>query len=190
MKALRRPWLALSLLAAPLAAACATTSEAPTKARITDEVAVQAAVVSVDRVSREVTIERPDGTRLTLVAGPEVRNFEGIEAGDTISARYAVSLSARRLAEDEAGTPPTAGVAAGRAAPGERPAGAIGAGVVMTVVVNSVDRSRHEVVFTDPDGRTHTVQAERDEGKRFVEGLKPGDRVELAYAEAVVVAVE
>jgi hypothetical protein len=178
------------LIAGALASGCASTPEGPSEATITDEVSLEAAVVAIDRASRELTIERPDGVRMTFVAGPEVRNFDQIALNDTIEARYVVSLSARRLAADEPGTPPTAEVAAARAAYGARPAGAIGAGMAMTVVVNTVDRDRHEVVFTDPDGMLHTVQAEREEGRRFVEGLAPGDRVELVYTEAAVLAVE
>jgi hypothetical protein len=34
------------------------------------------------------------------------------------------------------------------------------------------------------------VQAEREEGRRFIAGLKPGNRVELVYGEAVVLALD
>jgi hypothetical protein len=60
----------------------------------------------------------------------------------------------------------------------------------MTVSVKSVDRKLNIVVFTDPSGELHAVEAERDEGKRFVAGLKAGDRVELIYTEALALSVE
>jgi hypothetical protein len=119
-----------------------------------------------------------------------VRNFDRIEAGDTVSALYLVSLSARRLAPDEPDTEPTVGMTAARAELGADPAGAIGAGVALTVVVKSVDLEQHIVVLIDPDGVIHAVEAERDEGRRFIAGPKPGDRVELTYAEALALAVD
>jgi hypothetical protein len=177
-------------LAGALVAGCTTTPDAPSKAEITDEVAVEASVLAVDKATRELTLQRPDGTRVVVVAGPEVRNFDQIQVGNKITARYLVTLSARRLEPDEPDTEASMGALKARAEPGQAPAGAIGTDMEMTVVVKSVDRDQHTVVFTDPDGFLHAVEAERDEGKRFVAGLKPGDRVELAYAELLILAVE
>jgi len=188
-----------ALFAAALIAGCAAspeaprqakTPEAPRQAKISDEVVAEASVLAVDAATRELTLKRADGTRVVVVAGPEVRNFAQIKVGDMVTARYIVSLSARRLAADEPDTEPSLGVAAARAKPGERPAGAIGADVAMTVVVKSVDLERHVVVFTDPGGALHAVEAERDVGRRFIAGLSPGDRVELVYAKVFVLGVE
>lgn len=190
MRSGTRSWGAFPLLFAALIAACASTSEAPTQATITDEVSVEAKILAVDKGTRELTLERADGTTVVVVAGPEVRNFDQIEAGQKVVARYVVSLTARRLAADEADTEAAVEVGAARAAPGELPAGAIGADVRMTVVVQSVDKQRHIVTYTDPSGVLQAVEAERDEGRRFIAGLEPGDRVELVYTEALVLAVE
>lgn len=190
MRAMYRPWGVIPFLLAGLVAGCASTPEAPTKAEVTEEVSAEATVLAVDKGAREVTLQRADGTRAVVVAGPEVRNFDRIEVGNKISARYVVSLSARRLKPDEPDTQSTVGVAAGRAKAGEAPAGAIGAGVAVTVVVKSVDLERNIVAFTDPEGSLHAVEAQRDEGKRFIAGLKPGDRVELVYGEALILEVK
>jgi hypothetical protein len=191
VKVSRAPWSLLPLLAAALLAACASTPDAPpTEASITDEVSVEAKILAVDKDTRELTLERADGTTVVVVAGPDVRNFDQIEAGQKVVARYVVSLKARRLAQDEADTEAAVEVGAARAAPGERPAGAIGADVRMTVVVRSVDTASYVVTFVDPDGVLHAVEAEREEGRRFVAGLEPGDRVELVYTEALALGVE
>jgi hypothetical protein len=171
-------------------AGCAATPEAPKEAKISDEVLVQATVVDIDKENRELLLERPDGSYVEVVAGPEVRNFDQIVVGNTVSARYIVSLSARRLEPDEADIEPSVGVVAGRAEPGQAPAAAVGADMVLTVVVRSVDLDQHIVTFADPGGVLHAVEAERDEGKAFVKGLKPGDRVELNYEEVLVMGVE
>lgn len=173
-----------------MVAGCASSPPAPTQAEITDEVSVEATVLAVNKTSREVTLQRADGNRVVVVAGPEIRNFDQIEAGNKLNARYVVNLNARRLTPEEVAAKPTAGVVAARAKLGEAPGAAIGAGVKMTVVIKSVDAAKHIVVFTDPDGGLQTVEAQKDEGKRFVSGLKPGDRVEIIYGEALVLAVK
>jgi len=190
MSARKRTWGLISVLTAMLLVGCATTPEAPKEAKISDEVTAQATVVGIDKENRALTLERPDGSYVQVVAGPEIRNFDQIVVGNTVTARYVVSLSARRLDPDEPDIEPSVGVAAGRAEPGQAPAGAIGADMAITVVVKSVDIDQHVVTFTDPGGVLHAVEAERDEGKAFVKGLKPGDRVELNYEEVLVMAVE
>ena len=190
MKTKNHLWGLVPAIAALMLAACATTPEAPKEAKISDEVTVQATVVAVNKENRELTLERADGSQVKVEAGPEVRNFDQIEPGNTVTARYVVSLSARRLEPDEPDTEPTVGVLAARAEPGQSPAGAIGADMKMTVVVKSVDRDQHIVTFTDPSGVLRVVEAERDEGKAFVKGLKAGDRVELIYEEVLVMAVK
>ena len=58
------------------------------------------------------------------------------------------------------------------------------------MTVETVDTGKHIVVLTGSDGELHSVRAQRDEGRRFVEGLKAGDRIKLAYTEAVALSVE
>lgn len=127
---------------------------------------------------------------MDLIAGPEVRNFDQLQPGATVKARYVVTLSARRLDADEPDVEPSVEVVTARAEPGEAPGAAIGTGMVMTVVIKTVDLEKNVVTFTDPDGVLHAVEAERDEGKAFIKGLKPDDRVVLTYDEVFVLAAE
>ena len=59
----------------------------------------------------------------------------------------------------------------------------------MRVVIKSVDSDKNLVTFTTPEGRLEVVEAERLEGQRFIAGLKPGDRVEVAYGALLALAV-
>ena len=177
------------IFAAALAAACAST-EAPTRAEISQEIVLEATVRAVNAETREITLEDPDGTQVVILAGPEVRNFAQIAVGDTVKARYRKSLSAQRLKPDEAGTEPTAGVTVGVAEAGSKPGVRLGVDAAVTVTVETVDTRKHIVVLTGPSGELHSVRAQREEGRRFVSGLKPGDRVKLVYAEMVALAIE
>jgi hypothetical protein len=169
---------------------CASTSESAGRAEVTEEQAAEASVVEVLQAARAVTLQRADGQRLTVTCGPEVRNFDRINVGDKVKALYRMTLAVRVLRPDEPDTMPSSQAAVARAAVGAEPGAGVAAGLAMTVKVESVDAEKHVVVFTDPDGRRRTVRAQRDEGKRFVEGLKPGDRVEIVHREGVALSVE
>ncbi len=181
------------MFVAALAAGCAS-PKAPTQAEISEEIVLESTVQAVDAETREITLEREDGTKVVMVAGPEVRNFAQIAVGDKVRARYRESLTAQRLKPDEVAAEPTAGVAAARAEKGSKPGVGIGAGVAVTVTVESVDKKQHIVVFTaageGSEGELHSVRAQRDEGRRFISGLKVGDRVKLVYTEAIALTVE
>ncbi len=174
---------------AALAAGCAST-EAPTQAEISQEIVLKATVRAVNAQTREITLERQDGTKVVIVAGPAVRNFAQIAVGDTVKARYRESLSAQRLRPDEVGPERTVGMTVGVAEAGSKPGVSVGADAAVTVTVESVDTKAHIVVFTGPTGELRSVRAQRDEGRRFISGLKPGDRVKLVYTETVALTVE
>ena len=167
-----------------------TTQKAPTRADITQEVVAEATVMAVNATTREIELKQGDGSRVVVFCGPDVRNFDQIKVGQAVKAKYKESLSARLLGPDEAETDAEIRLAASRAAVGEKPAGSVGATVAVTVRVQSVDLKQHLVVFTDPEGQLHAVRAERDEGRRFVAGLKPGDRVELSFGQSLALTVE
>jgi hypothetical protein len=190
MRKISRTLLALPLAAALMIAGCTTPGEAPNEVHIVDGIDVEAQVIAVDKTTRELTLQTPDGVHVVLVAGSEVRNFDQIDAGHTITASYTVTVNARKLAVDEADTEASLDIAAARAEAGTKPAGGIGAGLTMTVVVKSVDTDTNIVTFTTPDGMLQAVEAEREEGQAFIAGLKPGDRVELIYVEASVISVD
>src|ERR1700722_6477614 len=47
-----------------------------------------ATVETVDAKTRQILLKRDDGKFVTLVAGPDVRNFAQIKPGDRVYARY------------------------------------------------------------------------------------------------------
>lgn len=194
MKAPARVRLGVAAVALIVVGGCASTGEAPAeapdKARIVQELVVEASVRSVDRTTREVELLRADGSVVVLVAGPEVTNFDQIEVGDTVRSRYRETVTAMRLKPGEAAMEPTAAVSVEAAKPGQRPGMGVAEGVALTVTVESVDTSRHKVVVRTPEGDVRSVQATRDKGRRFIAGLAPGDRVTLYYTQGVALTVE
>ena len=177
----------------PVAAAKASstsTQAAVTEAQISDELKATAQVIAVDKADRLVTLRGSDGRIFQIVAPAEVRNFDQIEVGDSLKVTYRVALSAKLLPPGEPQTPPSAGVVAARAKPGEKPGIAAGTGVSVRVKVESVDPSHDIVVCKLASGELVAHKVATPEGRAFVKHLKPGDLVQLDYAEAMAVTVE
>jgi hypothetical protein len=178
-----------ALVVAPMLAIGAWTSPAlaatPQPTMVGKSMTAIATVESVDPTTRQVLLSGPGGRLLTVVAGPEIRNFAQIQAGDhlVLTFRKAVAV---RLAPPGAVLPAPAGaIGAARAARGEMPAGAGFEAVEVTVRVDAVDRRAHTVTFTDPDGVSHTVEVHNPAMIRFTNRLKPGENVQIDYLQSV-----
>jgi hypothetical protein len=180
--------LAVFVIAAPAAMAqTATPSPGAATSRLTT---LTATVESVDMTTREVLL-RGEGGRLAIVAaGPEVRNLAQVRPGDRVVLDYQEAIAVEIVRPGDT-RPPVGGVAAaGRAEPGQRPAGVVGEAVRVRVRIDAVDASAGVVTFTGPRGATRTVAVREPAMRDFVRGLRPGEEVDIAYAEALAVGVE
>jgi hypothetical protein len=158
---------------------------APQPTMVDKSLTAVAVVESTDPTTRQILLSGPGGRLMTLTAGPEIRNFGQIQAGDrlVLTFRRAVAV---QLAPPGSALPPAAGLlGASRAARGELPAGAGFEAVQVTVHVDSVDRAAHSVTFTDPDGASHTVEVHNPAMIRFARKLKPGDNVQIDYLQSI-----
>jgi hypothetical protein len=169
-------------------AACGGAAPPSDTAQRESAVEVTARVVAVNRGTREVMLRTTDGRLLTVELGPEVRNFDQIQEGDTVRAVYLESVVAAMAAVDDTGEPE--GAAAVVSAPeGARPAAALGSEVTTVVEFQSFDAGTDTVTFTTPDGLTHSLvvhPAMRD----FAMRREPGDRVRVTYTQGLAIAVE
>ncbi len=149
-----------------------------------------ATVESVDHDTRSLVLRTADGTDTLIVAGPEVRNFEQIQPGDTVTATYKEALLAEVLPKGSAaaGEPRTT-ISKSRSEPGEMPAASLTSSVSTDVVIQSVDRSFDTVTFKRPDGIVRTVAVESPKATQFLRTLKAGDEVRVTYTEATAISL-
>jgi hypothetical protein len=152
---------------------------------------VQATVEAVDPVTRAVTLRGPNGI-VTLIAGPEVRNFAQIHVGDRLVASYYVAVTAQLGSNSGrdaggGGTQPLSTTTSYGAPLGSSPAGAVAHTTTMTVKIEAVDPAAQTVSFIRPDGTHRTVQANSPEMREFIKTLSPGDDVDVTYTEAIAV---
>jgi hypothetical protein len=167
------------------------TQQAAQQARnsvLTEEVEeVQATVTKVDKAKRLVSLRTADGRETTLEAGAEIRNFDQIAVGDTVSAKFYEGLAAEVVAAPPGAQP--AVIAGSRAPVGARPAGAVAAMVTAVVTIRSVDKEENTVAFTDADGLPREIAVVRPEMQQFIAGLKPGDKVQVTYGTGLAVEI-
>ncbi|MBY0329487.1 MAG: hypothetical protein K2X49_02295 [Acetobacteraceae bacterium] len=182
---------------AALAAACAApapppppTAAAPAPVVVADTSEAVYSVRSVNRRTRQIALNTPQDTVVTIKAGPQVRNFDRIRVNDRVRIRFADALAISMApAGAQAGTAPQGAVAAERGPRGARPQGALGAGITETVRIVGVDAATGRTTFVRPDGTTRSVTPRQPEVIAFARALRPGDLVNVTFAEGVAVQV-
>jgi hypothetical protein len=180
---------AAGLAAALLLAGCAEmgigTQQTATEATL---LTASATVTAVDQATRRVTLtDNAGGGTFSVTAGPEVRNLAQIAAGDQVTVDYyqATTLS---MAEPTDPGDPVAGIVAGRAPEGARPAGAVAATESMVVTVESYDPNSGLAIFRTPDGFTRRAVVPPDL-RSFAAQRGPGSRVLVTMTEALAVTI-
>jgi hypothetical protein len=149
-----------------------------------------ATVVSADPATRIITLEGQDGRSGAFTAGPEVRNFAQIHAGDKVVVSYYRGIAAQVLPPGSAASKEVNQLDLGvTAQPGAKPGAGVGSAIRGTVVVQKIDTGANTLTVLKPDGASRTIPIESDEGRAFIRKLKKGDKVDVVYAEALAVEV-
>src|ERR1700687_2616669 len=84
------PVLGSSALAQTSAAVVA---KGPGVAGVAQTVKVTATITAINTATREVTLKGPKGREVTLLLGPEVKNFAQMKVGDSVNAEYIEALT-------------------------------------------------------------------------------------------------
>jgi hypothetical protein len=175
------------LLVAAVLAALPVVAGAQKPVVHTDAVEISATIEAIDHSERLVTLKDKDGNVDTVFAGPEVKRFDELKVGDTVTFRYYESVAYRiRKPGDPAPAPPTVEptVVAGK---GPRPGGTASHQQTVTVTVKAIDPKTPSITVASETGRTSTLKVEN---KKSLDGVKVGDKVEVTYTEAVLISVK
>jgi hypothetical protein len=175
-----------ALAQAPGAQGGTMTATAPGKGVAANVVEVTASVQAIDKANRTVTIKGPRGHVETVVAGPEVKNFDQIKVGDNVVLRYVEALSLELKKGGKAPVARTDSAMGATAKPGEKPAAGVGRQIHVTANVVAVDAATQTVSLKGPK---RTVDLHVGDPEQF-KLVKVGDQVEATYTEAVALSVE
>jgi hypothetical protein len=144
-------------------------------------------IEAIDKTARLLTLKDKDGETETIYCGPEVKRFDELKVGDTVTFRYYESVAyAIRKPGQPSGLPAQTGPTLTRSE-GARPGGTLAKQETATVTLKAIDEKVPSVTVLTEDGRTVSFKVE---DKKRLEGVKVGDKVEITYTVAVMVSVK
>ena len=158
----------------------------PGRVGVAQAVDVTATISALDAAKREITLKGPDGKDVTMVAGPEVKNFSQLKVGDKVDIQYVEALV---LELKKGGGLPVARTekeSMTSAKPGETPAAKGARKVTVVGDVIALDAATQTVTLKGPQ-RTANLKV-RD--KKQFDLISKGDQIEATYTEALAVAVK
>jgi hypothetical protein len=171
---------------------CVLSAYSQQREEFTDERVKQttATIEAVNQEDRSIVLRGNDNSRVLVVAGPEVRNFDRINVGDRVSARYREAVAVEVLPRGSQAQDPKAATVVKRAPEGERPGVGVANMITTTVTIESVDTSFDTVTFKRPDGIVRTVAVDNPKAREFIRGLRRGNEVQITYSEALAVELQ
>ena len=168
--------LLLSLSSFSLAGQAATASVS-----ITDTSVIKA----IDKANRVVTLKHEDGSIDDVVCGPEVKRFDALKVGDTVTFRYYESLV---TAIQKPGSAPPSSVGGGVVrSDGKKPGATLSRQLTVVVTVAKVSAASKALTVTTDAGDSITAVVE---DARSLDGVKAGDKVQITYTQALAIGVE
>ena len=141
-----------------------------------DVALVTGKVERLDPFARAVTLRTPEGLLHTVYAGKELKAFDELRTGDTITVRIsesvvvAVKPNARMTAVQD-------NTAAAKQAP-EAAAADVMQQLKAVVRVEAIDLAQQVLTYQTADNRNVMRQVA---DRRLLEGLKRGDTIEITY---------
>ena len=158
----------------------------PGRVGIAQAVDVTSTISGIDAAKREITLKGSDGKEVTIVAGPEVKNFSQLKVGDKVDIQYVEALV---LELKKGGGLPVARTETEKmetAKPGAAPGATGGRKVTIVGDVIGLDPVTQTVTLKGPQ-RTADLKV-RD--KKQFDLISKGDQIEATYTEAFAVAVK
>ena len=168
----------------------ATATPATTQTPLTavKTVSSTATIQAIDSTRRMVTLRTKDGEEDSFQVGPEVKRFEEFKVGDTVKMTYRESVVVLlRKPGDAPITDKDAANAAVTRGAGAMPSATIASQERVTVTIKSIDPATQAITVTTKDGRTVTRKVE---DKKFIDGLKAGQTVDIIYTRALITSLE
>jgi hypothetical protein len=152
----------------------------------TEKTEITGTIEAIDHSTRMVSIKDAKGAVDSYYIGPEAKRFNELKVGDKVTARYYTTLAFQLR---KSGTPaPAAPADDVKVVPGTgpKPGGTISQQQTATVVVKAVDTKVPSITVVTDDKRTVTFKVE---DPKKLDGVQPGDKIDVTYTEAFTVTV-
>jgi Cu/Ag efflux protein CusF len=159
----------------------------PGKGVAMQAVKASATVEAVDKATRTVKLKMPKGDIRSVVAGEDVKNFDQIKAGDTVTVEYVEALSLELKKDGKAVVGRTQSGALERSQPGKKPGGVAMREIVAVVDVVEVDNAKKSISVKNGQGETLVFPIRDPEQLKLI---KKGDQIQATYTEAVAISLK
>jgi hypothetical protein len=171
----------VAVVALPLAA------QAQKPVSQTDAVELTTKIEAIDHSKRMVTLKDKDGVMETIHCGPEVKRFDELKVGDTVTFRYQESIAYSIRKPGQPSGLPTTGDPKLVRGQGAKPSGTVSQQETATVTIKAIDAKVPSVTVLTEDGRTASFKVE---DPKNLKDVKVGDKVEVTYTEAFIISVK
>ena len=171
---------------APAQTAAVVTSSQPGKVSVEQTVDITAGIIGIDKTTRDITLKGPKGNWVVVTAGPEVKNFDQMDVGDTVHVRYVEALVLELKKGNDLAVTRTDEKGAAGAMPGAQPHGVVGRRITVVADVVNVNRETKTVTLQGPQLKADLKVTDPDQLKR----IKKGDQVYAVYTQALAMVVE
>jgi len=148
---------------------------------------IKAKVDSVDQTKRLVTFSDAKGDKVTVKAGPAVKNLDQVKAGDELVVKYfeSIALFIRKGAEPPSATE-TGAVAV--AAKGQEPAAIAVDTFEYKAKVEAVHPVLRSLTLIGVDGKKRHFKVHED--FKAIADIKKGDELIIRHTDALAVSIE
>ena len=146
---------------------------------------VSATIESIERSSRSVTLKGPEGKLTAITVPADVKRFDEMKVGDTITARYYENIVLRVKLPGEKDVDTTS--AALTPTPGKKPGGTAAAQRTITATITAIDPTVPSISLSGPNNWKYSS---RVEDKAALQKVKVGDRLDITWTEAVMVSFD
>lgn len=175
----------IAVLTLLVAAASVASAQKP----VTETAAVEltAKIDAIDHTSRAITLTDKDGNSETIYAGPEVKRFDELKVGDTVTFRYYESIAYQIRKPGQAASAKKPVEEKIVRSTGPKPGGTVSRQETATVTIKAIDPKVPSVTVATDSGHTASFKVY---DKKNLEGVAVGDRVEITYTAAFLVSVK
>lgn len=171
--------------AAGLVTVFASASFAQTKTVTRETQVVTATVESIDQLARTVTAKKSDGTYEDFYVPTELKRFDQLKIGDTITVRYYENIVLRVQAVGE--KPVDTDAVDVTRAEGGKMGGTAAHQQIITATISAIDPKVPSITFTGPRGWKYST---RVQDTKALAKVKVGDKVQITWTEAALVSIE
>lgn len=150
-------------------------------------VSITATVKSIDYKTRMVTLEKSDGSMVSMEVGPEAIRFNEVKKGDIVEIDAMVSVAMIVQSPDSK----IASVEGSNVAivrnEGKKPSGVAVATDVVTATVVKINAKNRTATLKGPDGMTYDIDVAPE--VKNLENVKKGDKVMVKLTRTLAIDV-